>query len=282
MREELEWRPPTLGDIPAITALVARCDAAYGTLESTLIGSLADRLHWDGAIEDYDRVVLQNGSVVAIGWVSTQTTASEERNLLFAFSDPTQPQLYEALTRWLVESSPLRAMAGASQRFDRVLASTTQGVPPAQLAIYTTLGFERMYVEHELVRGTSGSVQAPLGEFLPQRSFVARDNGQIVGFLFGLTLDDPDEWIDPAIRGIGWIDSIGVVPSHSGRGMATALIARAVEGFRAAGFEKVGLRVNEDNTRARRLYDYLGFTPSRKHVVYRREVPLTADLTPDK
>ena len=42
--------------------------------------------------------------------------------------------------------------------------------------------------------------------------------------------------------------------------------------YRDAGMARVALRVNDDNDRARRVYERLGFVPARKHVVYERRL----------
>lgn len=59
--------------------------------------------------------------------------------------------------------------------------------------------------------------------------------------------------------GNGSIQNIGVVPSHRGRGLATALISLALEGFAAEGASRASLEVTADNWRAVRLYQKLGF-----------------------
>jgi ribosomal protein S18 acetylase RimI-like enzyme len=107
-------------------------------------------------------------------------------------------------------------------------------------------------------------------DFLPELSFVALDADRVVGFTLCTVLDDPDEWTDPAIRGAGWIDTVGVRPSHQGRGVASGLVARALDALRASGVDRAVLRVNEDNGRAKGVYGALGFVIVRQHVVYRK------------
>ncbi|RLS35292.1 MAG: N-acetyltransferase [Planctomycetota bacterium] len=59
--------------------------------------------------------------------------------------------------------------------------------------------------------------------------------------------------------GVGSIQNVGVVPSHRGLGLGTALIERAILGFAGLGVGRVSLEVTVDNARAVRLYQRLGF-----------------------
>lgn len=57
----------------------------------------------------------------------------------------------------------------------------------------------------------------------------------------------------------GAIQNIGITPEHRGRGIGTALIAAAFNGFRQAGLARVYLEVTAQNDGAVRLYKRLGF-----------------------
>jgi ribosomal protein S18 acetylase RimI-like enzyme len=59
--------------------------------------------------------------------------------------------------------------------------------------------------------------------------------------------------------GLGSIQNVGVISAHRGRGLGTALIARALAGFREAGLDRAYLEVTAQNTGAFRLYQRLGF-----------------------
>jgi ribosomal protein S18 acetylase RimI-like enzyme len=59
--------------------------------------------------------------------------------------------------------------------------------------------------------------------------------------------------------GIGAIQNLGVTPSFRGRGIGTALLLRALEGFRRAGLGRAFLEVTAQNQAAIRLYRRLGF-----------------------
>jgi ribosomal protein S18 acetylase RimI-like enzyme len=60
--------------------------------------------------------------------------------------------------------------------------------------------------------------------------------------------------------GMGAIQNVGILSRHRGRGLGTALLFRALDGFRSAGIGRVHLEVTADNTGAIRLYHRLGFT----------------------
>jgi len=67
--------------------------------------------------------------------------------------------------------------------------------------------------------------------------------------------------------GAGSIQNIGIVPGHRGLGLGTALIERALAGFRDWGVARATLEVTADNAGAVRLYQRLGFR--RQRTVYK-------------
>jgi ribosomal protein S18 acetylase RimI-like enzyme len=70
-----------------------------------------------------------------------------------------------------------------------------------------------------------------------------------------------------------WIGTVGVRRDQRGRGIASALLARSIAAMRAEGFERVGLDVDADNpTGAVRVYERLGFTESRRQLIYSKAV----------
>jgi ribosomal protein S18 acetylase RimI-like enzyme len=60
-------------------------------------------------------------------------------------------------------------------------------------------------------------------------------------------------------NGMGAIQNLGVVPTHRGRGLGTALLLQALAGFRRAGLGRAFLEVTAQNDGAIRLYRRLGF-----------------------
>ena len=59
--------------------------------------------------------------------------------------------------------------------------------------------------------------------------------------------------------GMGAIQNVGIVPGHRNRGLGSALLFKALEGFRQVGLTRVYLEVTAENRGAIRLYRRLGF-----------------------
>jgi len=57
----------------------------------------------------------------------------------------------------------------------------------------------------------------------------------------------------------GAIQNVGITPLHRGRGLGTALLAAALEGFQHVGLTRAYLEVTAQNDRAVQLYKRLGF-----------------------
>lgn len=58
---------------------------------------------------------------------------------------------------------------------------------------------------------------------------------------------------------VAFITSVSVVPEHQRRGLAGALLTRAIESARAGGFDRIALEVGRTNPAAVRLYAGAGF-----------------------
>lgn len=88
-------------------------------------------------------------------------------------------------------------------------------------------------------------------------SFVAEDASGIVGFVLASEHD-----ADTAARGYrtGFVPQVGTVRAVRGRGIASALVARALAEMRSAGYAEAELDVDADSpTGAGRIYERLGF-----------------------
>lgn len=57
-----------------------------------------------------------------------------------------------------------------------------------------------------------------------------------------------------------WINEVFTAPDHRRRGLARALLTKCMIVVAGAGQKQIALRVNEDNTAARTLYEQLRFT----------------------
>ncbi|MBN1909880.1 MAG: GNAT family N-acetyltransferase [Pirellulales bacterium] len=93
--------------------------------------------------------------------------------------------------------------------------------------------------------------------FLPEATWLAArelsDDGRLeyCGTIQGIRARD----------GYGSIQNLGIVPVHRDRGVGTALLFRALQGFRQAGLRRVSLEVTVENDGAVRLYQRHGFVP---------------------
>ncbi|MEU7589999.1 GNAT family N-acetyltransferase [Micromonospora sp. NPDC049230] len=95
---------------------------------------------------------------------------------------------------------------------------------------------------------------------------VSRDENPVAAFLFALADDDADE--PTAI-----LHCLGTRPSWRRRGLATAMIVRALHRARSAGFRRLRLQVSDTNQPALALYQRLGFTESgRGYAVLMRQL----------
>ena len=99
-------------------------------------------------------------------------------------------------------------------------------------------------------------------------SFMALDNDTVVAFLVSHRYDVDD---DAAGMQIGWINQLGTLPDYRRRGVASALIGRALSAYRAEGWTHAALEVDNDNpTGAHGLYSSLGFEPWRGAVTWEK------------
>lgn len=97
-------------------------------------------------------------------------------------------------------------------------------------------------------------------------SFVAMVDGDAVGLLLTHRYPADDELVGGRH---GWIDKLATARNFRGRGIASALIARAVDAYRAQGLTHAALGVDTDSpTGAQTLYASLGFVPLRRTVTY--------------
>jgi len=78
--------------------------------------------------------------------------------------------------------------------------------------------------------------------------------------------DDPTlPYFSATIQGLvtsdnlGSIQNVGTVPAQRSKGLAAALVVRALAGFHEAGVRRASLEVTAQNNRAVRLYERLGF-----------------------
>lgn len=97
---------------------------------------------------------------------------------------------------------------------------------------------------------------------------VAWDGDEVAGVVIAVVREAENRLLG---RRRGWLDSVGVRRPWRRRGLATALMVRAMEALRARGIEEAALGVDADNpSGALGLYERLGFRRAMRFAVYRR------------
>jgi mycothiol synthase len=104
----------------------------------------------------------------------------------------------------------------------------------------------------------------------PEHSFLAvTDADEIAGLL--LSEVSREDW---PLQGFssGYVELLGVPRPWRGKRIAAALLARALDSYRDAGFDRAVLDVDSDSpTGAVGLYARMGFTPTTRRVIYLKE-----------
>jgi len=101
-------------------------------------------------------------------------------------------------------------------------------------------------------------------------SFVAVGDGDVVGY--AACAEYPEDW-ESAGRREAWIEGLGVVRSWRKRGIATSLLAHAMQAMKANGIEATLIGVDSDSpSRAQHLYQRLGFTTKTTGVTWQLEL----------
>ena len=97
-------------------------------------------------------------------------------------------------------------------------------------------------------------------QFRSDLTYLAMDGETIVGFCVNWLNETPNAHD-------GWVEAIGVKPAWRGRGVASALLAHALQLFQDAGLEQAGLDVDAQNpTGALRLYKKHGFEIAKETI----------------
>jgi ribosomal protein S18 acetylase RimI-like enzyme len=99
-------------------------------------------------------------------------------------------------------------------------------------------------------------------------SFVVLDGDEIAGYTVNYVAES--DWDAAGVRE-GWVGQLGVRRPWRKRGVATALLVRSMEAFRAADLEAATLGVDAENpTGALGVYERVGFRPIRRSVRLQR------------
>lgn len=284
--------------------LLDRSDAECGTLES------ADAQRFIPVRPDSGRHLWERDvSNGALRWYGS-LTVDQGRAILRVISSPRDVAAEEGAIVMLIGLARRdRLIQHGVLRIERVLLPDTECLPAGTVALYERQGFDFLYSEYEMHRDLPDrpDAQAPPGiaivpwtpahddaireayndafrdrgfpgfdeqnwkverfsaqdDFRGELSFLALWGDMVVGFCLSANTPEPS---------LGWVDTVGVRPAYRGRGLAASLIAEVMQAMKRAGCSRVGLRVNENNERARRVYERLGFAIVKKHLVYQRRI----------
>jgi ribosomal protein S18 acetylase RimI-like enzyme len=102
-----------------------------------------------------------------------------------------------------------------------------------------------------------------------QGLLVAESLGTYAGFVYWYEARRP--WYDHDVDRYARISDLHVVPGSQRRGIGRALLQEALRRVQEAGIDAVFLETDEDNSRARTLYESEGFTGFARVVRYRKE-----------
>ncbi len=90
---------------------------------------------------------------------------------------------------------------------------------------------------------------------------VAEEDGRIVGVAI-LSPARANAGRGDAIPGLAHLNTVAVMPDRWGQGIARTILGLIVEHAREGGYVQLQLYVDDDNARARRLYERNGWKPT--------------------
>ena len=284
------FRPPAVAEASVVTRLGDLCDAAVGaapSLTEDVIRHLWRRPRFDLATDAW--VVEHGESIVGYAevWAMDPTRLS---GFAFVHPDHTGRGIGSALAT-VVEDRAAEKTSVSARLFSAV---TTQDEPGARLLAARGYEWARRFRQMEIevkpgfaaptppsgieLRRLDPESDLPVAHRVLQKAFedhwdhspttfeefldrsvrqddfdpalwiLAFDTGEPVGVLYGAA--DPDR---------GWIVDLGVLRSHRGRGIATALLQESFVEFEHRGLPLVRLNVDSDSlTGAAALYERVG------------------------
>lgn len=153
---------------------------------------------------------------------------------------------------------------------------------PDQYRAVLRAALEAFTEEWDGVEPTEARVEGWLASPLTDPSLwqVAWDGDVVVGTV--LPYINPEENARYSRRW-GYTESIMVRRGYRGRGIAKALIARALVAVRERGMEAANLGVDSENqSGALRLYEGMGYRPYRRWVIYRKPLPWSGPVETPK
>src|SRR5699024_4527809 len=260
----------TLDDVPALTALLNRIDAADGTGEPAEEPSIREWLTMPGLDLERDTLAARDEDAL-IGFVAVDVHTSLDRDgrvrcQLMGGGDPRRllgQRAYRRPRSWLVmmRGLPGAALPSIEREQVRVIA------PADEHAEATRLAHLAAFADHW------GS--APVSSERWNRWWSAhtarRDLSSIAldaeGTVLAYVITSEDK------PGVLHIALVGTRPEARGRGLARAVIARTLAAAAEAGYASAELEVDSESlTGATRLYDALGFARDAVYATYEKPV----------
>ncbi len=100
-------------------------------------------------------------------------------------------------------------------------------------------------------------------------AFVAEEDGEIVGFIYGFVFSVPGMFNKP----IAIADALYVEEAYRNRGIATDLFRKFINFASEHNVCRVELKVMSENMRAIHIYEALGFSETRKYMALEMKAP---------
>lgn len=297
----IELRPPTLGDLPAISEFFGQLDAAGGA--GATEGEVRDWLTSPTFDTDADfRLAFDADRIV--GWCDVwDQNKAHERFFLDVRVHPTIPEACGQLLDWGIERA--RAMAG-SDAVCRAWGNTTDEVFAEAMrdrSFRVIRHFFRMEIDlarepeaptwpegitvRTLTPGESRAVYDSVTDaFADHWDFVPTVFEEWEHFMVGASEFDPTLWFlaeegDEIVGvslckserrpNVGHVGVLGVRPGWRKRGLGLALLLHSFHELRARGRPKADLGVDAENTTgAVRLYERAGMHVARRSDSYEK------------
>lgn len=304
----LTWRPMTRADLTALVDLANACFLADGGLHFLFEpDSVEERFFPDtpGAIIG---AFTPDGHLAACAATHLGEGPGSQRATLVGHVRPDQRG--QGLGTYLMRWGQIQAQSLLAGRANEhpVMRVATESLTEEAQRLYLAHGFENIFEEHVMRRDNDQPLpdgpwppgvaltnwQANLAaqffeayqtafrerpgfpgwssaaewveswmndHFRPEWSLLARADNVPLGFL-NATSNPPH----------GFIMQIGVIPTHRGRGLASALMVETIQRMKAAGAISVQLLVHVNNPGAIQAYRKLGFATIGRRARYERSV----------
>jgi len=278
----------TLTDLAAIAEEAQRDPerhiAYFGDAREEIEAEIAEVDSW----VDGTHVVRRDGRLV--GWLLAETEADLRRVWWWGpvvaageSWDTAAEALYSAARARLDNSFDQEELAADArsqafgafaerQGFQADAASTLLRVeigettPDPRVTTLDSAGFEQVIALHDSLFPGAHATGRHLVDAADGYRLVLRENGRVAGYIA----------IEIQPGGEGYIDFLGVDPTHRGRGAGGALVATALDVLRARDVTVANLTVRQTNAAARSVYRRLGFAELRDIRPFRKGFTLSS------